>query len=197
MNNYSEIEELLSNGEMKGRRWVFDRAQSVDHAGTKPTDHDVLDLHAAMFGDFLEWAGTTRREDHGPGGRVAVSWADVRIQLRNLTLDLAAWVGDPATMDTADVANVLADAHHRFQLIHPFKDTNGRTGRVLDHYILWVTFGLHADSLETSPSIEYFPTESHEDEYYEGLLEADLDRPERIRAFYLERLLALFEEEET
>jgi len=56
-----------------------------------------------------------------------------------------------------------------------------------------VTFGLHADSLETSPSIEYFPTVSHEDEYYEGLLEADLDRPERIRAFYLERLLALFD----
>ena len=147
--------------------------------GTKPTDHDILDLHAAMFGDFLDWAGTTRRDDRGPGGRVAVSWADVRIQLRNLALDLAAWVGDPATMDTADVANVIADAHHRFQLIHPFKDTDGRTGRVLDHYILWVTFGLHADSLETSPSIEFFPTESHENEYYEGLLEADLDRPER------------------
>jgi hypothetical protein len=48
--------------------------------------------------------------------------------------------------------------------------------------------------LETSPSIEYFPTDSHEDEYYEGLLEADLDRPERIRAFYLERLLALFDD---
>jgi len=31
-------------------------------------------------------------------------------------------------MDTADVANVIADAHHRFQWIHPFKDTNGRTG---------------------------------------------------------------------
>jgi Fic family protein len=41
-------------------------------------------------------------------------------------------------MDTEAVANVMADAHHRFQMIHPFKDTNGRTGRVLDHYVLWV-----------------------------------------------------------
>lgn len=99
-----------------------------------------------------------------------------------------------ASRACADVANVIADAHHRFQLIHPFKDTNGRTGRVLDHYILWLTFELHADSLETSPSIEYFPTESHEHEYYEGLLEGDLDRPERFRAFYLGRLLALFDD---
>lgn len=47
-------------------------------------------------------------------------------------------------MDTADVAHVIADAHHRFQWIHQFEDTNGRTGRVLDHYILRVTFGLHS-----------------------------------------------------
>ena len=107
--NYAEIEELLSDGEM-----------------SKPTDHDILDLHRAMFGEFLEWAGTTRR--------------------------------------------------------------------VLDHYNLWVTFRLHSDSLETSPSIEYFPSEHHEDEYYEGLLEADLNRPERLRAFFLERLMALFDD---
>jgi hypothetical protein len=51
--NYSEIEELLSDGEMKGRRWVFDRAQSGEHGGSKPTDHDILDLHRVMFGEFL------------------------------------------------------------------------------------------------------------------------------------------------
>ena len=195
MENYAQIEELLSDAEMKGRRWVFDRAQSGDHDGSTPTDHDILDLHRVMFSEFLDWAGTTRRDDRGPGGRVPVSWSDVRIQLRNLSLDLAAWIGDVATMDTEAVANVMADAHHRFQMIHPFKDTNGRTGRVLDHYILWVTFGLRSDCLETSPSIEYFPTEHHEEEYYEGLLEADLHRPERIRAFYLERLLALFDDD--
>jgi fido (protein-threonine AMPylation protein) len=191
--NYAEIEELLSDGEMKGRRWVFDRAQSAEHGGTKPADRDILDLHRVMFGEFLGWAGTTRREDHGPGGRVSVPWPDVRIQLKTLGLDLSAWIGDTSMVDTEAIANVIADAHHRFQWIHPFKDTNGRTGRVLDHYVLWVTFGLHGGSLETSPSIEYFPTEQHEDEYYEGLLEADLYRPERLREFYLERLVALFD----
>jgi fido (protein-threonine AMPylation protein) len=126
--NYAEIEELLSDGEMRGRRWVFDRAQSAQHGGSKPIDHDILDLHRVMFGEFLEWAGTTRCDDRGPGGRVSVSWPDVRLQLRNLGLDLAAWIGDTATMDTEALANVIADTHHRFQWIHPFADTNGRKG---------------------------------------------------------------------
>jgi fido (protein-threonine AMPylation protein) len=113
---------------MRGRRWVFDRAQSAQHGGSKPIDHDILDLHRVMFGEFLEWAGTTRCDDRGPGGRVSVSWPDVRLQLRNLGLDLAAWIGDTATMDTEALANVIADTHHRFQWIHPFADTNGRKG---------------------------------------------------------------------
>ena len=87
MENYAQIEELLSDAEMKGRRWVFDRAQSGDHDGSTPTDHDILDLHRVMFSEFLDWAGTTRRDDRGPGGRVPVPWPDVRIQLRNLSLD--------------------------------------------------------------------------------------------------------------
>jgi hypothetical protein len=92
--NYAQIEELLSDAEMKGRRWVFDRAQSGDHDGSTPTDHDILEVHRVMFSEFLDWAGTTRRDDRGPGGRVPVPWPDVRIQLRNLSLDLAAWIGD-------------------------------------------------------------------------------------------------------
>ena len=92
----------------EGRRWVFDRALSGEHAGTKPTDPAT-----------------------------------------SLSLDLAAWIGDAATMDTADVANVIADAH-RFQLIYPFQDTNGRTGRVLEHYILWVSVAQALSALNFS-----------------------------------------------
>jgi hypothetical protein len=107
--------------------------------------------------------------------------------------DLAHWVLAVERPELANVASVVADAHHRFQWIHPFQDTNGRTGRVLDHYILWVTFGLHGSTRETSPVIEYFPTEREENDYYEGLSEAYLGRPERLHSFYVRRLVALFE----
>lgn len=50
----NSLSAMLSSGEMKGRRWVLNRTQSVEHAGTKPTDHDIPDLRAAMSGDFLD-----------------------------------------------------------------------------------------------------------------------------------------------
>ncbi len=65
---------------------------------------------------------------------------------------------------------------------------------MIDHYLLWVSFELYADTLRTSPTIEYFPTTAHEDEYYDGLGEADLGRPDRLRAYYAERLIAAFED---
>lgn len=194
LTEYEQIEQLLSAGEMKGRAWVLERARAATSAGAAPSDYDLLDLHRAMFADFLAWAGTTRLEDRGPGGRVPVPFHQVRVELRTLADDLAARVAASIDGSVEAMAEVVADAHHRFQWIHPFHDTNGRTGRVVDHYLLWVTFDLHGETLETSPAIEYFPTESHEDEYYEGLREADEGSPARLRRFYLERLLSLFEE---
>jgi hypothetical protein len=38
--------------------------------------------------------------------------------------------------------------------------------------------------------LEYFPTEECEDEYYYGLTEADNNRPERLRLFYADRIVA-------
>lgn len=191
--DYAKIEELLSAGEIQGRAWALGRALGDGSPLATPTDHDILDLHRVMFGDFLAWAGTTRLDDRGPGGKVPVPAHQVRVALRTFTDDLAVWVRTLPLIDVDGMSRILADAHHRFQWIHPFQDTNGRTGRVLDHYLLWVTLGLHGATLGTSPSIEYFPSGAHEDAYYDGLAEADVGTPEKLRAFYLERLVATFE----
>lgn len=111
LHDYAAIEALLSAGEMKGRQWVFERAVAVPR--TSPTDHDILDLHVAMFGDFLPWAGATRLDDRGPGGKVPVPWNEVRIALRSFAEDLARWVVAVERAELANVASVVADAHHR------------------------------------------------------------------------------------
>lgn len=190
---YDEIEAFLSAGELSGRRWVLDQALACP-SGRTPSDTDILDLHSAMFRSVFAWAGTPRDTERGPGGSVNVRPWEVRAELRKLSDDLPFWISAiGAEPDVAAIAGIVADVHHKFQWIHPFHDTNGRTGRVLDHYLLWVTFGLGKETLEESLSIDYFPTLEHEDTYYNGLCEADNYRPDPLRAFYTERLEALFD----
>ena len=189
LTEYTVVDTHLLDGEFKGRRWIFERAQTAALLSTY-SSRDVQDLHRAMFGDLLPWAGTLRRDDRGPSGKVPVPWYEVPVALRNFTDDLRVWVESlPQDPTLEQIAEIVADAHHKFQLIHPFQDTNGRTGRVLDLYLLWVTFGFKGESVASSPTIEPFPTEAEENEYYDGLQEADLDRPARLRRYYTGRLV--------
>jgi len=189
--SYDKIVSRLDQGEQRGRRWVFARSRRT--RASVPRDHDVLDMHRAMFGDLFAWAGTTRVEDRGPGGRVPVPWQHVRVALRQFADDLHVWVRltgrNPAL---AEVASVVARAHHRFQWIHPFHDTNGRTGRVLDHYLLWVTYGMVGHTFPSTRAIEYAPTARVEDDYYNGLEAADRHDEGPLHVYYLERLIAAF-----
>jgi tetratricopeptide (TPR) repeat protein len=176
---YDEQEPHLIAAEWRGRVWVF--AQATDRRPL--TDIAILELHDAMFAPLLDWAGRPRTKDVGPGGKVEVPFARVREELRKLGDDFDTWraaIGEDPTLE--QIAGVVADAHHRFQWIHPFLDTNGRTGRVLDLFVLWSSFGLASGSMETSPVIEYFPDGDREDGYYRGLLEADLHRPGNAKA---------------
>lgn len=189
---YEDIEPLLSAGEARGRVWVLQRAHSAPQPFWTPSDFDILALHRVMFEEVFDWAGMTRTEDRGPGGRVPVSWPNVRVELRNLVDDLRTWVDTAITVgepDVATVARIVADAHHRFQWIHPFRDTNGRTGRVLDHLVLWATFELVGETFETSPFLEYFPDGDAEDAYYDGLQAADHHDPNPLRQYYEDRLI--------
>lgn len=193
LTDYEVIDRHLIEGELRGRAWVFAKAKASSQRETF-TDWDVRDLHRAMFGELLSWAGHFRKVDVGPAGQLWFTWAEVPMAVRNFTDDLHAWVAAlPTDPSLEQIAGVVADAHHRFQRVHPFQDTNGRTGRVLDLWLLWGTFSLLGASVAASPLIEPFPDESEVDDYYAGLQEADGERPERLRAYYTRRILAAFQ----
>ena len=192
LTSFAEIDPYLIEAELKGRQWALSRAAMTPPLST-PTDADIRELHLVMFEGFLPWAGSFRRRDVGPGGIVNVPWLEVPQQMRLLSDDLRAWVEAlPADPGAGEVASIVADAHARFQWVHPFEDTNGRTGRVLDLYLIWVTFGLARGELASAPILDPFPTEAQEDEYYFGLQEADGYRPARLRAYYTDRIVAAF-----
>ncbi len=192
LTEFSVIDRHLLEAEYRGRLRVFSWAEALPTLSTYD-DHDIRELHRAMFGDLLDWAGQFRIEDHGPGGIVHVPWPQVPVSVRMFAGNLKAWIAPlPADPSLEQIANFVADAHHEFQRIHPFKDTNGRTGRVLDLFLLWATFGFKGASVESSPVIEPFPTSADEDDYYIGLQEADVNRPERLRRYYLGRIAAIF-----
>lgn len=195
IDSYAEMQELFVRAELRGRLWVLECSEDPERSDRMPRDSDIYELHRQMFSPLFAWAGIPRREPRGPGGVEHVPWFEVRAQLRNRFENLQAQLEAEAEeasgkLAGATLATLVAQAHHDFQFVHPFADTNGRTGRILDHYLLWVTFGLGGTGVEDSPVIDYFPDELHEDLYYEGLAEADAGYDAKLTSYYTERIEA-------
>jgi hypothetical protein len=54
--------------------------------------------------------------------------------------------------------------------------------------MLWVTFELAGNALDTSPFLEYFPSSEHKDEYYNALQEADAGYLGRLVHYFSDRM---------
>jgi hypothetical protein len=189
---YEDLEPLLAEADARGRQWSYDRAVAAKQPYETPGASDVFELHRVMFEPIYDWAGQPRKEDRGAGGTVHVPWPEVRLEVVKLCDDLKVWVSDAiwTGFTLAKAAAIVADTHHRFQWIHPFFDSNGRTGRVLDHFLLWDTFGALGPDVQASLTLVHFPDALAEDEYFDGLSEADNGRPGRLHAYYENRIIA-------
>jgi len=90
-------------------------------------DRYLRDLHDAMFGQVWSWAGQYRTRETNIG----IEPAQIAVAVRSLTDDIAWWVDS----ETFPIDEIAVRFHHRLVAIHPFRNGNGRHGRVAADYL--------------------------------------------------------------
>lgn len=90
----------------------------------------ICDIHSCIAGDlFPDWAGCFRTTDVQVGTHLPPPGHEVAVHIKNFSLDLEERLRH--VHGAQSIAELLAWADWRFQWIHPFKDFNGRVGRIL------------------------------------------------------------------
>ena len=90
-------------------------------------DRYLRDLHREMFGQVWNWAGQYRQRETNIG----IEPTQITVAVRSLVEDAAWWI----SAGTYAVDEIAVRFHHRLVAIHPFRNGNGRHGRVAADYL--------------------------------------------------------------
>ena len=101
---------------------------------------------------FPDWAGRFRDVNVQVGSHTTPPYYEVPIHMRQFCDDLSARLLHLNQESVTNCAELLAWADWRFQWIHPFKDFNGRIGRVLLAALLYKLALPHVETAPFEPS---------------------------------------------
>jgi predicted NUDIX family phosphoesterase/fido (protein-threonine AMPylation protein) len=139
----------------------------------------IRKIHHQLAGEFFpDWAGCFRSSEVQVGTHFPPPAYDVAVNIANYCLDLAARI--PHANDGESIAALLAWADWRFQWIHPFKDFNGRVGRIL---LVALCF-----KLNLPPAIPAADDDSRTC-YFNALRDADCGDFSTLNHLWMERLI--------
>ena len=178
--SYSEVHEILAVAVARKIEEII----SSDPEDVNVTPEWICRLHKDVAGQlFPEWAGRFRDVNVQVGSHTPPQFYEVPVYVRLYCDDLNTRFSHIIKgKDAEDIAGLLAWADWRFQWIHPFKDFNGRIGRILLSAIL---FKLKLPPVETA-SVE--PKERRR--YLEALRSADSGNMTPLIQIWMERISA-------
>ena len=101
----------------------------------------IKKIHKDCFGDILQnFAGTFRTIQVEYSGKEAPHFSKVHEMMQNLVSDiehaLKQLPSKTSDIYITDMVELLAQLQHRFVVIHPFVDYNGRMSRMFTNYVL-------------------------------------------------------------
>jgi cell filamentation protein len=110
-------------------------AESIE-LGTPPFDLAYLcDLHRALFGDVYEWAGHLRSVDIAKGTTRFCTASRIAAEANHLFARLNAI--DLSRLGRRAQIAFIAELYGELNMVHPFREGNGRTQRLLfEHWLL-------------------------------------------------------------
>jgi fido (protein-threonine AMPylation protein) len=133
--SYAQVAEILAVAVARTIEALIEK----DPADITISPEWICLLHGDIAGGlFPAWAGRFRDINVQVGPHHPPAYFEVPIQMRLFCDDLSARLS--AVSDEKDIekiAGTLAFADWRFQWIHPFKDFNGRVGRILLSAVLY------------------------------------------------------------
>ncbi len=171
---YSEVAEALAENVARCLDELLEAAPEDIHL----TPENLRAFHRRIAGAlFPDWAGTWRSTEVQVGTHSPPPSHDVPVQVRNFCLDLDERLRH---VDHAQaIAALLAWADWRFQWIHPFKDFNGRVGRIL---LVALTYQLGLPPLDPAASAP------ERQAYFDALRQADSGDLRPLSELWMRRL---------
>ncbi len=137
----------------------------------------IRDLHRRLAGElFPEWGGRFRTTDVQVGTHLPPPAHAVAVEVSNFCLDLQERMRHLSNAEA--IADLLAWVDWRFQWIHPFKDFNGRVGRIL---LVALAYKLGLPPVDPA-------ADEDKSGYFAALRAADAGDLLRLRELWLARL---------
>ncbi len=156
----------------------IDELLDLEPGGIVVTPEWLRGIHKRIAGElFPDWAGRWRITEVQVGTHLPPLPRDMPVHVRNFCLDLEERLRYVSGVQS--VADLLAWVDWRFQWIHPFKDFNGRVGRIL-LVALAYRLGL--------PPVDPAATEAGRASYFEALRQADGGDLRPLTELWLSRL---------
>lgn len=89
----------------------------------------IIDLHKVAFAHLYEWAGKWRTQ----GTNIGIDAVNIPVAMADYADHVNYLMRHIKSKD--DLVHCLSYTHHRFTVVHPFQNGNGRTARLLTDLI--------------------------------------------------------------